>query len=167
MTHANWYALWVKSRYEFVTAGELERKGIEHYLPSVSKMRQWKDRKKKVDFPLFPGYLFVHIAPRSDAFLNVVKTRGSVTLVALEPGHPTPVSPDEIASLRLLLQSGKPVEIYPALQEGTPVRIRRGPLCGAVGVLANRDNEDCFVVNVDILGRSVGLKVFSSDFERM
>lgn len=167
MTNSNWYALRVKSRYEFVTAGELERKGIEHFLPFVSKMRQWKDRKKEVAFPLFPGYLFVRIVPRSDAFLNVVKTRGSVTLVALEPGHPSPVAPDEITSLRLMLKSGKPFEIYPALQEGTPVRIRRGPLRGAVGVLACRADEHRFAVNVDILGRSVGMKIFADDFERV
>src|SRR5512147_949641 len=82
-----WYALWVKSRHEFVTERELDRKGIETFLPTVSKVRQWKDRKKLVDFPLFPGYLFVRVTPRADEFLNVVTTQGSVTLVALEPGH--------------------------------------------------------------------------------
>ena len=54
-----WYALYVKSRHEYVTQGELVQKGIDTFLPSVKKLRQWKDRKKSVDFPLFPGYLFV------------------------------------------------------------------------------------------------------------
>jgi len=167
MIDANWYALWVKSRYEFVTAGELQCKGIEHFLPFVTKVRQWNDRVKRINFPLFPGYLFVHVARRADAFLNVVKSRGAVALVALEPGYPTPVALQEVESLKLLMESGKPIEIYPTLQEGTSVRIRRGPLSGAVGVLATRADEYRFTVNINILGRSVGLKIFADDVERM
>lgn len=167
MTDADWYALRVRSRSEFATAGELCRKGIEHYLAFVTRIRQWKDRKKKIDFPLFPGYLFVHVPRRADAFLNVVQTKGAVSLVALEPGHPTPVDSEEIASLRLLLESGEPFDLYPVLQTGTPVRIKRGALSGAVGVLARRSDENHFAVNVDILGRSVGLKICAEDVEQL
>ena len=167
MTNAHWYALWVRSRCEFMTAGELARKGIEHYLPSVPKMRQWRDRKKKVDFPLFPGYLFVRVPRRADAFLQTVKTRGAVSFVSLEPGLPTPVSEEEIASLRILLESGAAFDIYPVPQTGTPVRIKRGPLCGAVGVFDQRADEQHFAINVDILGRSVGLKILSDDVEQV
>ncbi len=165
MKRQNWYALWVKSHQEFVTARELNEKGIENFLPAVTRVRQWKDRKKSVDFPLFPGYLFVHVPPRADAFLNVVKTRGSVALVALEPGRPTPVSPEEIESLKIVLRSGAKLELYPALQEGTPVRITRGPLSGAVGVLTTRPDEHRFAVNVDILGRSLGVNIYAEDLE--
>ena len=167
MIDTNWYALWVRSRYEFVTAGELKCKGVEYFLPFVTKMRQWNDRIKKIDFPLFPGYLFVHVARRADIFLSVVKSRGAVALVALEPGYPTPVAMEEIQSLKLLLESGQPIEIYPGLQEGTPVRIRRGPLSGAVGVMATKADEHRFTVNVDILGRSVGLRILADDVERI
>jgi transcriptional antiterminator NusG len=167
MTDTNWYALWVRSRCEFMTAGELARKGIEHYLPSVPKTRQWKDRKKKVDFPLFPGYLFVHVPRRADAFLQTVKTRGAVSFVSLEPGLPTPVAEEEISSLKILMESGATFDIYPGLQAGTAVRIKRGPLCGAVGVFTHRADEQHFAVNVDILGRSVGLKISADDVEQM
>jgi transcription antitermination factor NusG len=165
MTDASWYALWVKSRHEFVTAGELGRKGIETFLPSVSRVRQWKDRKKLVDFPLFPGYLFVRIGPGPKEFLNVVNTRGSVTLVSLEPGVPAAVPPEEIESLKLLVGGKAPIDLYPALQEGTLVRIRRGPLKGALGVLAKREDEHRFVVNIELLGRSVGTRIYAEDVE--
>jgi transcription termination/antitermination protein NusG len=160
-----WYALWVKSRSEFVTSQELSRKGIENYVPAATKVRQWADRKKKVDFPLFPGYVFVHVFPRADEFLNVVKTRGSVCFVSLEPGRPTSIPPQEIESLKILTQSGNRFDVFPAFQEGTPVRVKRGPLSGAVGILAKRKDQNMFLVKIDILGRSVGTSIYAEDIE--
>jgi len=166
MSDVNWYALWVRSRQEFVSADELQRKGIETFLPSVSRVRQWKDRKKLVVFPLFPGYLFVHVAPDAEVFLNVVKTRGAVSLLGQEPGYPAPVDPQEIRSLRLMIDSGEPLDLYPQLQEGAAVRIKQGPLKGAQGVLAEKNDQRLFVVNVNILGRSIGMKIDAEDIER-
>ncbi len=166
MAEANWYALWVRSRQEFVTDAELGRKGIEHFLPTVTKVRAWKDRNKSVVFPLFPGYLFVRVPSRSDAFLQVVQTRGAVTLVALVPGFPTPVSPEEIISLKSMLGSGSPVELYPDLQTGAAVRGKRGPLCGAVGMLSRRNDQHRFTVNIELLGRSVSTSILAEDVEQ-
>jgi transcriptional antiterminator NusG len=162
----NWYALRVKSRHEFVAAEELDRKGIENFVPFVSRVRQWKDRKKSVDFPLFPGYLFVRLARESGSFLNIVKTRGAVCFVSLEPGQPTAVSQEEIASLKSMLLSGEQLDVFPALKEGTVVRVKRGPLCGVVGILAKREDYHLFLINIDILGRSVGLKIRAEDVEK-
>ncbi len=162
----NWYALWVKSRHEFVAFDELRKKGVETFLPSVVKIRQWKDRRKAVAFPLFPGYLFVRIFPQAEEFQKVVKTRGSVTFVALEPGHPTPVAPDEIGSLRLVIESSEQVDVYPHLHEGMRVRVRRGALRGAEGILTKKGDEYTFIVNIDILGRSVGMKIYAEDIEQ-
>lgn len=166
MMTENWYALWVKSRHEFVTAEELTRKNIANFLPSVPRTRQWKDRKKVVDFPLFPGYLFVHIAPEPGVFLDVAKTRGFVRFVALEPGRPTAVSPQEIELLKVLLQSGSQLDVFPAFKEGTTVRVKRGPLSGTIGILDKRKDQDMFLVNIEILGRSVGLKIHAEDIEQ-
>ncbi len=165
MMTENWYALRVRSRHEFVTSEELTRKDIENFLPSVSRERQWKDRKKTVDFPLFPGYVFVHLDPRPGAFLNVLKTRGSVCFVSLEPGHPTSVPPEEIASLRAMLMSGEQLDVFPAFKEGTAVRVKHGPLTGTVGILTKREGRQIFLINIDILGRSVGLKICAEDVE--
>jgi transcriptional antiterminator NusG len=161
----NWYALRVKSRHEFVSSEELTRKSIENFLPSVSRERQWKDRKKIVNFPLFPGYLFVHLEPQPEAFLNVLKTRGSVSFISLEPGQPTSVSTEEIVSLMAMLKSGEPLDVFPAFKEGTAVRVKHGPLSGIVGILAKREGRQMFLINIDILGRSVGLKICAEDVE--
>ena len=163
----DWFALYVKSRHEFVTNDELRKKEIETFLPSVKKWRQWKDRKKFVDFPLFPGYLFVHLYPDPREFVNVLKTRGAVTLVSSGTGQPTKVPPQEISSLRLLLDNEKKFDIYPHLKEGTWVRVRRGPLKGAEGILEKKDSSYTFLVNVNLLGRSVGVKIDADDIEGM
>jgi transcription termination/antitermination protein NusG len=163
---ANWYALWVKSRHEFVIAQELDRKGITYFLPSLTRIRQWKDRKKAIAYPLFPGYLFVHIVQETGAFLNVVKIQGSVGFVSLEPGKPAAVSADEIASLKAMLSSGAQLDVFSALKVGTTVRVKRGPLCGHIGVLIKRENQHMFLINVNILGRSVGLKICTEDVEQ-
>jgi transcription antitermination factor NusG len=160
-----WYALYVKSRHEFMTNNELHKKGIESYLPSVSSLRKWKDRKKFVDIPLFPGYLFVFVDPNPEAFLDVLKTRGAVNFVALEPGSPTPLSPEEIESLKIMLESGREVNLYPSFQEGTSVRVKRGSLKGAEGVVRKMESHYVFHVNIDILGRSVGVKFSADDLE--
>ncbi len=159
-----WFALLVKSRHEFITRDELLRKGIEPFLPSVLKLQQWRDRKKRVEFPVFPGYLFVHIAPHPEAFLQVVKTRGTVSLVSLVPGYPTPVANHEIDGLKKVVASGQPFDVYPGYRVGTRVRIRRGPLQGAEGVIAKKE-ELLFFVNVEILGRSVAVRIDAGDVE--
>jgi transcription termination/antitermination protein NusG len=161
----NWYALYVKSRHEFRVESELRRKEVKTFLPSTIISRQWKDRKKFVEFPLFPGYLFVFIHARPEEYLNVLRTRGAVRLVSVEAGSPAPVSSEEIDSLRLIIESGQSVDIYPHLREGTPVRVKRGPLTGAAGLIVKKLDHYIFVVNVDILGRSVGVKIYADDIE--
>jgi len=161
----NWYALYVKSNHEFVAHDELSRKSIEAFLPTVRKMRQWKDRRKWVDFPIFPGYLFIHVRPSTEDFLNVLKTRGAISLLSAQAGCPTPVATEEIVSLRLLVGSGETLDIYPHLKEGTRVRVKRGPLQGAEGTLERKENQCTFLVNIELLGRSVGVKMFADDLE--
>ncbi len=161
----HWYALYVKSRHEFLTYNELMKKGIIAYLPYVKKLRQWKDRKKYVNFPLFPGYLFVHIEPVQKQFLSVVKTPGVVRLLSYRPGYPIAVSSDEINSLKIMLESGRKIDIFPHLKEGMQVRVRRGPLKGAVGTLLRKEEDYMIFVNIELLGRSVGVRIYSDDVE--
>jgi transcription antitermination factor NusG len=161
----NWYVVYVKPRHEFVAFSELQRKRVEAFLPSVKRSSQWKDRRKLIEYPLFRGYVFVQVPPYPGGFLAVLKTRGVVSFIALEPGKPTPVAPGEIASLRLLIESGNDIDIYPHLKEGTRVRVTSGPLKYAEGILAKRKDEYLFVVNIELLGRSVAVKICVHDIE--
>lgn len=166
-TTKNWYALYVKSRHEFVAFSGLIRKGTEAFLPSIKRFRQWKDRRKLVEFPLFPGYLFVHIQSNPEGFLNVLKSGGVVSFVSLTPGYPTPVPFSEVTSLKFMVESGKELNIYSSLEEGSSVRVKRGPLKSAEGILTEKDDQSMFLVNIKLLGRSIGVKIHADDLEVM
>lgn len=161
----NWYALYVRSRHEFAVESELAKKRIETFLPSVKKLSRWKDRNKLVQFPLFPGYLFVHIESGPEQFRRVLKTPGAVNLVSLVPGQPAPVPVQEIDSLKIVIGSGEDFDIYPHLKEGSRVRIKKGALAGAEGVLMKKETQFLFLVNIEILGRSIGVKVHADEVE--
>ena len=163
MEAINWYAIYVKSKHEFVANEELGKKGIESYLPRIKKLRQWKDRKKLVEFPLFPGYLFVRVNPNPSDFVRVLKARGVVSLVSAEAGCPVAVSNEEIDSLKIIVESGSDIDIYPHLKAGTRVCIKRGALKGAVGSIVRKESEYLFLVNIEILGRCIGVKVYADD----
>jgi transcriptional antiterminator NusG len=159
----NWYAIYVRSRHEFASDYELRKKGITTYLPSIKRISQWKDRKKLVEYPLFPGYLFVLIG-RCDS-LKVLKTRGVVSLVSSEAGSPAVVPEEEITSLQALLASGEEINIYPEFKEGSLVFVKKGALKGANGVIVKKEGQFIFLVNIHILGRSVGVKIYADDLE--
>ena len=88
-----WYALWTRSRHEQVVREQLEQKHIEAFLPTVARWSRWKDRKKKIDWPLFPGYCFARFNPRDRLPILVhqgeVRSRGS-NVYAHKPPHGPP-----------------------------------------------------------------------------
>jgi len=161
----NWYAVYVKPRHEFVTQGELYKKNIETFLPTYKSMRQWKDRKKWINFPLFPGYLFVSVVPHPESFLFVAKTKGVIKVVSSGSGHPVPAANEEIDSLRIVIESGLDFDVHPCLSEGTPIKITKGPLKGAEGVIIKKLEQYMLRVNIEILGRSVGVDVSGDHLE--
>jgi transcription antitermination factor NusG len=160
-----WFALHVKPRHEFLVQGDLTRNGLEVYLPTVDKLSQWKDRKKLVEFPLFPGYLFSRVLPVSDHFLELVKTRGVVRILSAFPGRPTPVPEREITALKALLASDQELDIHPELQSGKAVRIKKGVFENVTGIISKRGEQLFLHVNITMLGRCVTVRVFASDVE--
>lgn len=160
-----WFALHVKPRHEFLVQGDLTRNGMEVYLPTVSKLSQWKDRKKLVDFPLFPGYLFSRVLPVSDQFLELVKTRGVVRILSAIPGRPTPIPEVEISALKALLASDQELDIHPELQAGKVVRIKSGVFENVTGVISKRGGQFLLHVNITMLGRCLTVKIFAGDVD--
>src|SRR4051794_3136598 len=129
---ASWYAIWTRSHFEPTVAADLAAKGIECYLPAVREVHQWKDRKKAVDVPLFPGYVFVRFLDTDQARLQVLRSRGAVRIL----GHDNAVEPipnEQIDAVRLLLESQRPFSVHPLLREGAIVRVKAGPLKGVEG----------------------------------
>lgn len=160
-----WYALYVKSRHEFSILDRLLRSGIEAFLPSVERLSKWKDRKKLIRYPLFPGYIFVHIRRTHRDIMTVLKTPGVVRFLGFEPRNPEIIPEEQIYSLRRLVESREQIDPYPYIKEGQRVSVKRGPLTGATGILIKKEDGHIFVVSIDILKRSVAVKIDASDVE--
>jgi transcription antitermination factor NusG len=162
-----WYAVHTRSRHEFQVYERLAMKGIEAFLPTVERLRRWKDRKKIITFPLFPGYLFVHIPKRPQDILSVLKVKGAVRLLSSIPGEPESIPDEQIISLKKLVENKEALDPYPYLTEGQKVRIKRGPLSGVEGILVEKLDKHVLVLSVDVLRQGVALTINASDVEKI
>ncbi len=162
-----WYGVCVRSRHEFSVTERLAKSGVDAFLPIVERLRKWKDRKKLVNFPLFPGYLFVCLPITDIPRLTVLKTPGVVRFIGQTNGAPEPVPAEQILSLKQLVESKKDLDPYPYLKEGNRVKIKSGPLKGMEGILVERKGIHNLVLSVDILQQGVSVKVEASIIEAL
>lgn len=159
-----WYAIHTRSRHEKVVRDQFLAKGITHLLPLHRKRSVWKDRVKMVEVPLFGGYIFGHFALQDR--LQILQTIGVVRLVGLN-GMPEPVPDDQIEAVRKLVEHRMSYDPHPYLKEGMRVRIKRGPLSGAEGILVEKRKHYRFIISVDIIQKSVAVDVDAVDIEAL
>ncbi len=151
-----WFAVSVRERYEQPIAEALAAKNIEAFSPMVTVRRQWCDRVKTMETPLFPGYIFCRIDPAYR--MPVLIIPGVHYFVGI--GHvPYPVPDAEIESIQTLVRSGLPALSRPYLAKGDRVRVWEGPLRGVEGVLLEARNGLELVVSISLLQRSVAVVV--------
>ena len=162
-----WYAVHVRSRHEMQVFKRLTLKGVETFLPSVEKQRKWKDRKKMVAFPLFPGYIFVHISKAPSEMLSVLKVTGVVRMLCTIPGEPDPIPGEQISFLKKLVENKRELDPYPYLNEGQTVQITKGPLSGIEGILVKKLDKHILVLSVDVLRQGVAVTINASDVEKI
>jgi transcription termination/antitermination protein NusG len=156
-----WYALWTRSRHEQVVREQLEQKQIESFLPTVAKWSRWKDRKKKIDWPLFPGYCFARFNALER--LPILKCTGVVSIVGFEGGEPAPIPEHEIHGIRLLVGSNLVYDPCPLIREGMLVEVVHGPLKGVSGRLVRKNEKARLVLSVDLIGQAVSVEVDAAD----
>ena len=159
-----WYAIHTRSNFEKRVADELSAKGIENYLASYEEMHQWKDRKQKVDLPLFPGYVFTRFYDCPEARIAVLRTAGVVRILGQSSGIEA-VPEHELETVRSILRSKLPCYAHPFLREGSWVRVRRGALRGMEGLLVRVKNQTRLVVSISLLSQSVAAEVDAGDVE--
>ena len=155
-----WFAVWTRSRHEQVVREQIQEKGIEAFLPTVTRWSRWKDRRKKVDWPLFPGYCFARFDPGDR--LSVLKCTGVVSIVSFN-GDIAPIPDLEIDSLRRLVTSELQYDPCPLIKEGTMVEVVHGPLKGVVGRLLRKGAHARLILAVDLIGQAVSVEVDAAD----
>jgi transcription termination/antitermination protein NusG len=156
-----WYAITTRSRHERVVGQQLAQKNIETFLPTIARWSRWKDRKKRIDWPLFPGYCFAHI---SEAHLGpVLRCAGVLTIVSFG-GKPAVIPDSELDGIRRLVTSALPYDPCPFVQEGMTVEVTNGPLRGVIGRLLRKQvNRVSLVLAVDAIGQGVKIEVDAAD----
>lgn len=159
---ASWFAVYTRSRFEKKLMTELADRSIEVFLPMREVLSRWKDRKKRVWFPLFPGYVFVHHEDTPANRYRVLNLPGAVHFVGLH-GHATPIPDDQIEGVRRFLESHLSVDPYPYIKVGRLVEVTAGPLKGIQGKLVQKKGRFRFVLQVDLIRQAVAVEIDASD----
>ena len=151
-----WYAVRVKSRFEFVTSAALSQRGYETFLPSYRSRRAWSDRMKQVEIPLFPGYIFCRFDTANP--YRVLNSPGVIHVVSMG-AKPLPVDEQEVANIQKVCRSGKDAQPWPFLRIGRHVRVESGPLAGTEGIVLEVKSGWRIVVSLTLLQRSVSAEI--------
>ena len=160
VAETHWFAVWTRSRHEATVRHQLSAKGIEAFLPTVTRWSRWKDRKKRIDWPLFPGYCFARFG--AGETLPVLTCVGVVSLVSFE-GRPAPIEEHEIEGIRTLVESELRFDPCPLIPEGSLVEVVCGPLRGVVGRLVRKGSHARLVLSVGLIGQGVTVEVDAAD----
>jgi transcription antitermination factor NusG len=157
-----WFAAYTSPRHEKVVARHLQTRQIESFLPLYTSIRLWRNGcRVPVEQPLFPGYIFVHIARREA--VRVLQVPGVVTIVSA--GREPAVLPSEdIESLRAGLPQ-RQFEVHPYLAVGETVRVIAGPFEGMIGVLVRKKNKLRVVLTIELIRQSVAVEIGIDEVE--
>lgn len=160
----SWYAIYTKPRHEKTVEASLIDKQIETYLPVIKRVRQWKDRKKKVEMPLFNGYLFVNIDYKNR--FDVLETSGVVKIINFS-GTPAVVPDWQIESLRQMLNFPETLQIEQYIKPGEIVEIVEGPMRGMSGTVITKRGAHRLVLTIDGIFQTISVQIDESSVKRI
>jgi transcription antitermination factor NusG len=160
----NWYAIHTMPRHEKWIAGQLEGKNICTFLPMLHQIHRWSDRRSKVEVPMFSCYAFVRMVQTVEERFMVLRTPGVLGFVGSER-QGTSIPDEQIENLRTAIRGKLPCVVHPFVSAGKRVRIRGGSLDGVEGILMRQGGEQSVVVSVELLCRSVSIRVEGYDIE--
>src|SRR5258708_12454115 len=110
------------SRHERFVAHQLETEGVTTFLPTFTEIHRWSDRRKKVELPLFSGYLFLHAVMSPQVRQSVLFARATAGFITMG-GKPIPVPHEEIESVQNLLTTNVPCRPHPFLNLPQPLHV--------------------------------------------
>lgn len=161
----DWYVVYTKSKFENVVFEGFSKKKFEAFLPKMKVLSKRRDRRKMLDKPIFPGYVFVKSSMCAEKHIEILKTVGVVNLIKNRKG-PVPVDEESINSLKIMVtEKSENLITGSRFQPGDRVRVIYGPFTGVVGVLNKLKGKERVIVNFDSLGQFVSVDVDREDVE--
>jgi len=165
---AHWYAVWTHSQCETRVAEGLERRGFDVYLPRVRMPSRRRDRRIVLRQPLFPGYVFLHFDSSREDYLRAAGTEGVVRILGDRWDALWTIPEEQVQAVRRVVNDGDGARAVAWVRVGDRARIVAGPLAGLEGVVSARHSgRATFVVNVDLLQRSVAVEIDPLALERL
>lgn len=164
VAESRWYAFRTRARHEKRATQQLREAGVQTFLPLAHQIREWSDRRKVVEMPLFPGYGFVRINYLSPDRVRVLSVHGIVSFVGPN-GSGTPVPDQQIEDLRSVIHHKMPCQPHPYVAIGRRVRIRGGALDGVEGVLTEQREDRSLVISLDSIQRAVSIRIEGYDLD--
>ena len=151
-----WYVIYTYPRHEKSVADQLAQRSVETFLPTFTQVSHWKDRRVKLELPLFPGYVFTRICVNEK--LAVISVPSVIRLLAFK-GVPVPVSDSEIDAVRSCVGRGGVLVPHRFVAVGERVRVREGPFEGMEGIVVRHSNSCKLVVTIALIQQSVALEI--------
>ena len=164
IVESRWYAIQTHARHEKKVTTQLQDKGISTFLPLIAQRHRWSDRNQTIQLALFPCYTFVRLEASPEKRLGVLQTSGVLGFVGVR-GLGVPIPDKEIEDIQTLLAHNVNCATYPFLSLGKRVRIRGGCLDGVEGILVAKNADRSLVVSVELIQRSVAVRIDGFDVE--
>jgi transcription antitermination factor NusG len=161
---SSWYAVHTMARHEKRVAAQFEEKRVCAFLPLLRQIHRWSDRRSVVETPMFSCYAFVRMVQNVEERLKVLRTPGVLGFVGRER-QGTPIPDEQIESLRKAISEKVPCLPHPFISAGKRVRMRGGSLDGVEGILTLQGKDQRLVISVELLQRSVSIRVEGYDIE--
>lgn len=159
LSNLKWYVVYTKPKTERKVATSIHDMGIESYLPMHKIIRQWSDRKKKLEVPLFPNYVFVKTNELMRECLFSIKEL--VRFVSIER-KPVVIRDNEIVTIKRILNEDLEVVPEEYLQEGLKVRIAHGQFAGLEGVIAKKFSKTRLIIRIEVLMKAFSVNLPAS-----
>ena len=160
-----WYAIYVRSRHEKNVHSALMNKDIESSLPLKAVIRQWSDRKKKVEVPLFRGYVFIRIDIRKDKF-NILKTDGVVNFISIGK-NPSRIPDEQIHWVHMIVEKSDTVKNEKEIPIGQKVSVIAGPFKGLEGIVTRDGNQSRLVIVIESIPNAVSVEISPDYLEKI
>lgn len=146
-----WYAIYTKVNFEKKIFQSLQEENIESYLPIRKTLRQWSDRKKWIEEPLFRCYIFVRVSYKE--FFNVLSIPGVVCYVSFG-GKPQCIPDYQINNVKTLVKQEK-IDITVSkerLKKGNKAEVLVGPLKGLIGEIVEVSGQYRILICIESMG---------------
>ena len=161
----SWYVIYVRSRHEKSVYSALLDKGIDASLPMRTVVRKWSDRKKKMQIPLFRGYVFVKIDVNIDN-LNVLQTAGVVKFIGIR-NKPSRIPDEQIHWMHMLVAESDTVRAEKEIPVGQRVRVMIGPFKGIKGVVRRVGSRSRLVVLIESIMQAISIDIKPEHLEKI